>query len=214
MTPVSRKLAIRRPLVATFAVLVVAMSVAVVLVGRAAQGDAGSETAAAAATTASTSVPPTTATPVAPVVTAVPATPTTKARPRATVPTSAPPTTSPPATTEPPPTIAPGPSTTERVLPEEATRVLCGEIGAAARMVSAGDAVAGGLRLQRAVQIYGRFADPTVVSPARLMLSAGLAGDFGAAVAAGQDAASACARLGYPIGSFGGPIQCVAAPCP
>ena len=190
MTPVSRKLAIRRPLVATFAVLVVAMSVAVVLVGRAAQGDAGSETAAAAAVTTA-SIAPATERP------RLPGRP--RRHGRAGDPDDqgtaegngadqCPTHTSPPATTEPPPPPSTRtPSTTERVLPEEATRVLCGEIGAAARMVSAGDALAGGLRLQRAVQTYGRFADPTVVSPARLMLSAGLAGDFEAAVVAGQD---------------------------
>ena len=92
----------------------------------------------------------------------------------------------------------------------EATRVLCEEIGEAIQMVSSGNTLGGGLRLLRAVNTYGDAADPTVTAPARRMLAAGLEGDLEASAVAAQEAASSCARLGYPI-RF---IQCVAAPCP
>jgi len=130
---------------------------------------------------------------------------TTRPAPRTTAPN--PTTTLSPTTT----TVAPTTTTTRPVLTgPEASRALCSELGAAIQIVSDGNTVAGGLRLLRAVNTYGDVADPTVVAPARRILSAGLAGDLETAGVAAREAASSCARLGYPIGT----VQCITAPCP
>ncbi|MGI8809837.1 MAG: hypothetical protein ACR2KK_18745 [Acidimicrobiales bacterium] len=127
--------------------------------------------------------------------------------PRATTaPTTRPSTTSAPITS--------APTTTRPALTRAAaTQGLCADIEASVRLVVGGNTVGGGLRLLRAVNTYGDAADPSVVAPARRMLSAGLNGDLDASAVATQEAATACARLGYPV-NLPGPIQCIQAPCP
>jgi len=119
-------------------------------------------------------------------------------------------TTRPPATT----TVTVATTTTKPALTRAAaTQGLCSEIETSVRQVVDGSTLAGGLRLLRAINTYGDAADPTVVTPARRMASAGVNGDLDASAAATQEAAAACRRLGFPVNLPGG-VQCVTAPCP
>lgn len=158
--------------------------------------------------------PPATTTTIAAPTTTVPA-PTTTAVLRTTVAavtttTRRVTTTRPPAT----PTVTVAPTTTKPVLTRaEATKALCSEIETSVRQVVGGSTLAGGLRLLRAINTYGEAADPTVVTPARRMASAGVSGDLEASAAATQEAAAACRRLGFPV-NLPGEVQCVTAPCP
>jgi hypothetical protein len=93
-----------------------------------------------------------------------------------------------------------------------ATQGLCRDIEAAVRLVVDGSTIPGGLRLVRGINTYGDVADQSVVSPARRMASAGLNGDIDAAAVATEEAATACARLGFPIRIP--PVECVTTPCP
>jgi hypothetical protein len=118
-------------------------------------------------------------------------------------------TTRPPATTA----VTVAPVTTKPVLTRAAaTQALCREIETAVRQVVNGSTLAGGLRLLRALSTYGDTADPTVVTPARRMASAGVGGDLEASAAATQEAAAACRRLGFSVNLPGG-VLCVTAPC-
>jgi hypothetical protein len=180
------------------AALVVGTGVSLALIG------SDDDAAAPAPTTTTTTVEVTTTTTAAKAVTTTrPAT--TVARvttTRATVPA--------PATTR--ATVATTTTTKAPLTKAAATQGLCGDIEAAVRLVVSGSTLAGGLRLVRGINTYGDVADASVVSPARRMASAGLNGDLDAAAVATQEAAAACARLGFPI-SF--PIvQCVTTPCP
>ena len=117
-----------------------------------------------------------------------------------------------PATTTTRATVAATTTTKAALTKAAATQGLCSDIEAAVRLVVAGSTIPGGLRLVRGINTYGDVADQAVVSPARRMASAGLNGDLNTAAVATQEAAAACARLGFPI-SF--PIvQCVTTPCP
>ena len=119
-------------------------------------------------------------------------------------------TTRPPATT----TVTVAPTTTKPALTRAgATRALCSEIETAVGQVVGGNALAGGLRLLRAIDTYGDAADPSVVAPARRMASAGARGDLEASAVAAQEADAACQRLGAPV-NLPGPVQCVTIPCP
>ncbi len=119
-------------------------------------------------------------------------------------------TTRPPATT----TVTVAPVTTKPALTRTAaTNALCREIETAVGQVVAGNTLAGGLRLVRALNTYGDIADPAVVNPARRMASAGVNGDLAASAAATQEASAACQRLGAPV-NLPGPVQCVTTPCP
>jgi hypothetical protein len=116
------------------------------------------------------------------------------------------------ATTTTKATVATTTTTKPPLTRAEATQGLCRDIEAAVRLVVDGRTIPGGLRLVSGINTYGDVADQSVVSPARRMASAGLKGDLNAAAVATQEAAAACARLGFPI-SF--PIvQCVTTPCP
>jgi hypothetical protein len=163
----------------------------------------GGETAAPAPATSTTVPTSTTAAPAA--TTSAP--PTTAARVTTTtrrVTTTRPPT----------PTTVTAPTTTRPALSRAAaTQGLCSEIETAVRQVVGGNTLGGGLRLLRAINTYGDAADPTVVTPARRMASAGVNGDLDASAAATQEAASACRRLGFPVNLPGG-VQCVTTPCP
>jgi len=194
-------------LVGAFTVIVLSASVSAAVVR---SGDDAATKRVAATTTSS--VPPTAAPTTAAPTTAAPTT-TAVARPtttRTTAPRAGTTTRLAPATTAAP---APAPTTTRPTFTRaEATRALCQEIGASVQAVAGGSTLGGGLKLLRAVNTYGDAADPTVVSPARAMLSAGLRGDLDAGAAATQQAAGACARLGYPVQL---PIiECLVAPCP
>jgi hypothetical protein len=159
------------------------------------------------------SAPPATTTTMPAPTTTVPA-PTTTAPPRTTVAavtttTRRVTTTRPPATT----TVTVAPTTTKPALTRAAaTQGLCREIETSVRQVVDGSTLAGGLRLLRALNTYGEVADPTVVTPARRMASAGVNGNLEASALATQEAAAACARLGFPVNLP--VVQCVTAPCP
>ena len=123
-------------------------------------------------------------------------------------------TTRPPAATTTRPAATVAPTTTRPPLTRAAaTQGLCAEIETAVRQVTGGNVLGGGLRLVRAINTYGAAADPAVVTPARLMASAGVNGDLETSAAATQEAAAACSRLGFPITLPGG-VQCVTFPCP
>lgn len=90
---------------------------------------------------------------------------------------------------------------------------MCGDIEVAVRLVAGGNTLGGGLRLTRAVNTYGDVADPTVVAPARRMLSTALAGNLEASADAAVEAQAACGRLGFPI-TYPQQPQCITDPCP
>ncbi|MGH9190674.1 MAG: hypothetical protein ACRD0Q_11720 [Acidimicrobiales bacterium] len=124
----------------------------------------------------------------------------------------------------PPQTIARAASPTIGTVPEppattkpdlsaaEANFKLCGQIEYADQAVTAGNFVAGGLRLAAGISSYGDIADAGLVQLTRQMLSTGKAGDADGYTAARSGAAALCAQLGRPI-AVGG-IQCVTTPCP
>lgn len=119
-------------------------------------------------------------------------------------------------TTRPPATTAlPVATTTTRpaLTRAAATRGLCSDIEASVRQVVGGNVLGGGLRLVRALNTYGDAADPTVVTPARRMASAGVSGDLETSAVATEEAAAACNRLGFTVTLPGG-MQCVTTPCP
>ncbi len=119
-------------------------------------------------------------------------------------------TTRPPATTTLPVTTT---TTRPALTRAAATQALCSDIETAVRQVVGGNVLGGGLRLVRALNTYGDAADPSVVSPARRMASAGVNGDLETSAVATQEAAAACNRLGFTVTLPGG-MQCVTTPCP
>lgn len=139
---------------------------------------------------------------------AVPVTAATPGRPAATTTT----TTRPPATTS---TTRPAATTTTtRPLSRaEATSGLCQAVEAADAAINQGRLVAGGLKLSSGIGSHEKVADPSVVTAARSMLRAGLAGDAEGYVDAAAAASAACTRAGAPIVLTSG-IRCVKAPCP
>jgi hypothetical protein len=184
-------------LIAAVVTLVVGTGIATAVVR------SGGDASAPAATSTTIEAPTTTA--AAPTTTAVP---TTVAR--ATTTTRRVTTTRPPATT----TVTVAPTTTKPALTRAAaTRALCSEIETAVGQVVGGNALAGGLRLLRAINTYADAADPAVVAPARRMASAGAKGDLEASAAAAQEADAACQRAGAPV-NLPGPVQCITFPCP
>ena len=183
-------------LIAAVATLVVGTGIATAVVR------SGDDASAPAATSTTVEAPTTTAAPTTTVVPTPPAQVTTTTR-RVT-------TTRPPATT----TVTVAPTTTKPALTRAAaTRALCSEIETAVGQVMGGNALAGGLRLLRALDTYGDAADPSVVAPARRMASAGAKGDLEASAAAAREAEAACQRLGVPV-NLPGPVQCITFPCP
>ena len=186
-------------LIAVVAILVVGTGIATAFVR---SGDDASAPAPATTTTeaaATTAPAPTTA-----------ASPTTVAR--VTTTTRRVTTTRPPATTTVTVTVAPA-TTRPALTRAAATQGLCSDIETAVRQVVGGNTIGGGLRLLRAINTYGDAADPSVVSPARRMASAGVNGDLDASATATQEASAACGRLGFPV-NLPGPVQCVTTPCP
>lgn len=173
----------------------------------------GDDTASVGVTT-TVAVVTTTMAPAASTTTTAVAGPTTTrtAAPRSTTtaaPRAATTTTAPPPTTVPPTTSTTRPPLTRAA----ATESLCKEIEASVRLVVGGNTTGGGLRLIKAVSAYGDIADPTVVVPARRMLSAALSGDLEGSAVAAREAESACNRLGIPIRLPYQP-QCIVEPCP
>jgi hypothetical protein len=191
----SRRLTV---LLAVVATLVVGTGIAAAVVRSG--DDASAPPPATTTTVAATTTTARASTTAAPRTTVAPVTTTTR---RVT-------TTRPPATT----TVTVAPTTTKPALTRAAaTQGLCSEIETSVRQVVDGSTLAGGLRLLRAINTYGDVADPTVVTPARRMASAGVNGDLDASAAATQEAAAACRRLGFTVNLPGG-VQCITAPCP
>jgi len=122
-------------------------------------------------------------------------------------PTTAPPTSVPPT--------GPAPTTTTTRPPSraEATTGLCAAVAEGDARVQRDSYISGALRLSGGISTYEKAADPAVVTAARTMLSTGVKGDAAGYVTARTAASAACARAGTPI-HVGGPIVCVAAPCP